>query len=77
MSISNEQKAYLKKYKREKAFVLFSQFIIVIILLFSWEYASNNGLLNKFIFSCPSEIVKTIVQMIKKHYKSFLTINKK
>lgn len=78
MSTSKEQIAYQRKYIRERLFVLSSQLIIVSIMLFSWEYASNSGHLNKFIFSCPSEIIKTIIQMINNGdlYKHlFTTLN--
>ena len=61
--MSEEQKKFLKKYKYKKLLILFIQIIIVIGLIFLWEYLSINKYINPFIFSSPSKIVKTIYEL--------------
>ena len=41
--ISNEHKLYLRKIKREKVLVHIVQILILIIVVFIWEYLSINN----------------------------------
>lgn len=63
MSISNNQKNYLKKKKREKLIVIFFQLLIVVVGLVLWEYLSYFKIINPFIYSSPSRIFKTIINL--------------
>lgn len=66
--MSKEQKYYLKSLKREKLLVVFTQIILLIILLGSWEILVEKNIINGFIYSSPSRIIKTI-------YELFITNN--
>ncbi len=66
--MSKEQKYYLKSLKREKLLVVFTQTILLILLLGSWEILVEKNIINGFIYSSPSRIVKTI-------YELFITNN--
>lgn len=61
--MSEEQKKFLRKYKYKRLLILFIQIVIVIGLIFLWEYLSVNKYINPFIFSSPSKIVKTIYDL--------------
>ena len=63
--MSNEQKKYINKYRFNKLLILFIQFIIVILFIGLWEYLSNNNIINSFIFSSPSKVIKTICDLYK------------
>ena len=69
--MSDKQKKYLKKIKREKIMVLFTQTIIILSFLIMWEFLSTKEIINPFIFSKPSTIIKTIINL----YTNFNLIN--
>lgn len=58
--MSKEQKEFLRKYKFDKRVTLFSQVMIVILILVGWELLSRYNIINPFIFSSPTKVVKTI-----------------
>ena len=60
---SVEHELYLKKQRHEKIIVIICRLLIVIILTFLWEFLSINGIINSFMFSCPSKILKTIINL--------------
>lgn len=62
---SSEHKKYLKKIKRDKIITVFMQFILLFLLLLLWEILANFHLINTFLFSSPSKIVITIVNLYK------------
>ena len=53
-------KQFLNKIRIRKYSILFFQIIIIIGLIFIWEFLSNNNYINSFITSSPSKIIKTI-----------------
>ena len=61
--MSEAQKNFIKKKKVEKIFITIIQLFISIIFLFVWEYLSSHKIINSFIFSSPSKIVKTIYNL--------------
>ena len=63
--MSPKQKKYLKKIKLTKLFILVSQIFITIFFLLLWEILSSKGIINSFIFSSPSKIFKTIIDLYK------------
>ena len=63
IKISPEQKIYLKKIKRKKYFILFSQISITLLFIIIWELLSKFNIINSFIFSSPSKIIKTIYNL--------------
>lgn len=60
---SKEHKLYLKKIKRKKRLVTLSQLSILIILILTWELLAHYEVINTFISSSPSRIVKTIIDL--------------
>lgn len=61
--MSVEQKNYLKKIKRNKLLIKLCQFLILAIFIISWEYLSAHNIINSFIFSSPSRIIKCIYDL--------------
>ena len=64
--MSLEQKNYVRKYKRKKVIVFSIQVLLVLIFLGLWEYLSDRKIINAFIFSAPSKIVKVIMELYVK-----------
>lgn len=62
---SEEHKAFLKKIKREKKIVLFFQIIIIIGFLLLWEAIARLELINTFLSSSPTQIVKTTISLFQ------------
>ena len=63
--MSNEQLSFLKRIKRNKKIILLFQLLIVIVFIFLWELLARVGIINSFIFSKPSDILLTVVSLIK------------
>ena len=62
--MSNEQKNYLKKIKRQKIIIILVQILIVVLFFLIWEMLANYNLINEFVFSKPSKIITTIINLI-------------
>ena len=60
---SKEHELYLKKIKRKKILVTITQISILIILILTWELLAHYKVINTFISSSPSRIVKTIIDL--------------
>lgn len=61
--MSNEQKKYIRKYRAKKVYILLIQIMIVVFLLAGWELLSKYKIINPFIFSSPSKVLKTITKL--------------
>lgn len=57
--MSEERRKYLKKQKLEKLLVIGSQILLLITFLSLWELLANKGIIDSFITSSPSRILKT------------------
>lgn len=55
---------YLKKQKRHKYIVTLSRIFILIFFLFLWEFTAYYEIIDSFIFSSPSKIVKCFWSMV-------------
>lgn len=62
---SLEHKQYLKNIKKNKIFIIISQILILGFLIFIWELASQKEWINSFIYSSPSKVLKTIIDLHK------------
>lgn len=62
---SKEYKQFLKKNKVNKILVHVTGIIILLLLIFIWEYLANEGVINTFIYSSPSRIFKTIMELYR------------
>ena len=63
--MSNEHKLFLRKQRKYNLLVYFVQMSIIIIFLFLWQFLADNNMINSFITSKPSEIIKTTINLIK------------
>ena len=62
--MSVEQKNYLKKKKIRKIIIISIQLLLTMFLLILWEVLSRKGIINSFIYSSPTRIVKTIKELL-------------
>lgn len=60
---SQEHKLYLKKIKQKKILITLSQIFILISLIVTWELLAHYNIINTFISSSPSRIIKTIIDL--------------
>ena len=68
MSIySKEHELFLKKIKRKRCLIYVNQILIICLLFTLWEVLSRLNIINSFIFSSPSNIIKTISNLIKEN----------
>lgn len=63
--MSDEQKKYLRKITLKKRFILFMQLLIVVGTILLWEYLVKKEIINSFVFSSPSQILETIINLAK------------
>ena len=56
-------KKYLRKMRLNKLLVHFVQIMLLIIIMFVWEYLSKNNIINSFIYSSPSKVLNTIIKL--------------
>ena len=61
--ISEDRKKYLRKQKRNKIAVFIVQIAIVVGFITIWEILANSGIIDSFIASQPSRIVKTFLNL--------------
>ena len=59
--MSREYQKYLKKQRRNKIFVHFSQIIILVALIGIWQILADKEVINTFITSSPKRILDTII----------------
>ena len=61
--ISLERKTYLKKIKQKKYLVLLAQLFILVGFLSLWEFLADKDIIDSFITSQPSRILKTLMNL--------------
>ena len=61
--ISENRKRYLKKIRKNKIAIHLTQISILIIFIVAWEYLANVGVIDSFLTSQPSRIVKTFMNL--------------
>ena len=61
---SKEHQNYLKNEKKKKVFIHFTQVLIIIVLFGIWEILAQKSLINTFLYSSPSKIHNTIMNML-------------
>lgn len=65
--ISKSQLAYLKRHRQERYFIIVTRILILILFLALWETAAQKLWIDSFIFSSPSKIACTFLEMLQKH----------
>ncbi len=58
-------KEFRKKIKKEKAKIIGIQLIVAISFLLIWELLARYNIINSFLFSSPSKIIKLLIENIK------------
>ena len=62
-NISKDRQKYLKQIKLKKFSILATQISIVIAFIVIWEICANKGIIDSFITSQPSKILKTFMNL--------------
>lgn len=60
---SLEHQLFLKKRKKEKFWVYFTQIFILISLIVLWQILADQKIINTFIFSSPKLILETLIDL--------------
>ena len=71
---SLEHQRYLKKIKINSIFIISIRIIIIVLFFTMWELLSNLNVINSFMFSSPSRVINTIINLIK-NKELFMHIN--
>lgn len=61
--ISDDRKKYLRKKKITKISIVLTQISILIAFIVIWEISARKGLIDSFIMSQPSKILKTFINL--------------
>lgn len=65
--MSHEQTKFLKKIKIKKTLIFITQIILGFFFLIGWELLSHYEIINSFIFSSPSRIIKCLLDLYKQN----------
>lgn len=63
MNNSKEQENFIKKMKKRRTMIRTCQFLLLFIFLAVWEICADTGVIDKFIFACPSSIFLSAVKL--------------
>lgn len=62
---SLEHKTYLKKLKRDNYIILGGRILLLVLLIAFWELLTKLNVLDAFMYSSPSRMIKMLVQLFK------------
>lgn len=65
-SNSKERKNYLRKTKLRKVSIVVTQIAILVSFIILWEVLANKGIIDSFITSQPSRMLKTFMNLSRK-----------
>jgi len=60
---SEERKKYLRKDRITKSSIIITQITLVILFIVLWELLANKGIIDSFITSQPSRMLKTFMNL--------------
>lgn len=60
---STEHSEYLKRIRVRRTLVIISRFLIVLLFLGVWEILARSGIINTFLYSSPSKIISTFINL--------------
>lgn len=63
LAISKEHREFLKKVKQRKFSILFTRILILIVFFLLWELMAEMKIIDAFITSQPTRILKTLVNL--------------
>ena len=61
---SYEHLKYLRKIKRRNILILISRLSLIVFFLSIWELSAKLGFINTFLYSSPSMVIKTFVNLL-------------
>ena len=61
---SKEHQEFLNKIKRKKFTIICLRISIIVVFLVGWELLARFNLINTFLFSSPSEVIKTTISLL-------------
>lgn len=61
--MSYDQKKYLKKLKLDKLIIISVQILILVFLIFLWQFLADKKIINSFISSSPKNILLTLKKL--------------
>lgn len=64
LSISDAQKAYVRKYWLQQKRIRIYQVVILVAFIALWELGAQIGFINSFVFSSPSIVTRTFFEMV-------------
>jgi len=62
---SKGYRKYLKQIKKDKITVILTQILLLLFLIFLWQFLADHNLINTFITSSPKNILTTIINLIE------------
>ncbi len=62
-SISKERRQYLKRTRIYKCLVFGAQILVLVSFITAWEVLTNKGIIDSFIMSSPSRIIKSFMNL--------------
>jgi NitT/TauT family transport system permease protein len=65
LQISKEHKDFLKRVRRQTIMIRFTQLFILILIFGLWEFLAAMKIIDPFITSQPSRIIKTIITLYR------------
>lgn len=65
MSNSKEHIEFIKNVKKQKRKIIIIQLLILVTFLIIWEILSRYNIINSFLSSSPTNVIKTIISLIK------------
>jgi NitT/TauT family transport system permease protein len=63
--ISPEQQKYVHNIRKKQILIRLYQLLLFVGFIILWEYTAKHGIINAFIFSCPSKLFATLLSMLK------------
>ena len=61
--MSKEHRQFIKKIKIKRIVIFSLQIILLITLLFVWQFSSDKNIINSFISSSPKRVIDTIITL--------------
>ncbi len=61
--ISQERRLYLRKNRLDRVLVFATQISLLTLFVILWETLANTGVIDSFITSSPSKIIKTFMNL--------------
>lgn len=63
-NLSHGQKLFLSRIRRHRIIVLAARALILIVFILLWEICADTGVIDSFVFSSPSRIVRCFLEMV-------------